>query len=107
MHHLVAVSLVIFAVAFVSGLVLAGVRGLIAWRALTSFKRTTADAMLTTTVLLERLEARTSGAADRAARLTEAQAQLQQSLAEAAVVGEAASEVWTLVQRARLITSAS
>jgi hypothetical protein len=106
-HHLVAISLIIFAIAIVSGLILAGVRGLVAWRALTSFKRTTAEAMLTTTVLLERLDARTAGAADRAARLTEAQAQLQKSLAEAAVVGEAASEVWSLVQRARLLTSAS
>jgi hypothetical protein len=106
-HHLVAISLIIFAVAVVSGLVLAGVRGLVAWRALTSFKRTTAESMLAATVLLERLEARTAGAADRAARLTEAQAQLKQSLAQAAVCGEAASEVWSLVQRARLITSAS
>ena len=107
MDHLVTVSLIIFAVAVVLGLVLAGVRGLAAWRALKSFKRTTAEVMLTTTVLLERLEARTSGAAGRAARLSEAQAQLRQSLSVAAVLGEGASEVWSLVNRVRLLVSPS
>ena len=37
------------------------------------------------------------------AALAQARAQLQQTLAEAAVIGEAADEVWTLVQRARLV----
>ena len=101
MHHAVGISLLVFVIAFLSGLTAAGVRGLTAWRALKSFKSTAADAMLETAVLIERLEARTARSADRAARLERAQAQLQRSLAEAAVVGEAASEVWDLVERAR------
>jgi hypothetical protein len=106
-HHLVALSLVVFGVALVSGLVIAGIRGLAAWRAFRRFKRTTADAMVATAALMEQLEARTAGSAERAARLAEARAQLQRSLAEAAVISEAASEVWSLVQRARLVTSYS
>ena len=103
MHHLVAISLLVFAVAALTGLALAAVRALAAWRALKSFKRTTGEGMLRTAELIEKLEARTAASAGRAERLARARAQLQQSLAEAAVIGEAADEVWTLVQRARLV----
>ena len=102
MHHLVGLSLIVFVIGTLSGLTVAGVRGLGAWRALRSFKSTAADAMLETAVRLERLEARTAGSADRAARLAEAQAGLRRTLDEAAVIGEAAGEVYDLVQRARL-----
>jgi len=102
-HHLVAIALLVFAVLVVAGALLAGVRGLAAWRALKSFKRTTGEGMLVTAELIERLEARTGASAGRAERIGRAQAQLQASLAEAAVIGEAASEAWTLVQRARLV----
>jgi hypothetical protein len=106
-HHLVAISLLVFAVLVVAGTVLAGVRGLAAWRALKSFRRTTGEGMLVTAELIERLEARTAASAGRAERIGRAQAQLQESLAEAAVIGEAAGEVWTLVQRARLVVPRS
>jgi hypothetical protein len=102
-HHLVAVSLLVFAVAVVSGLVLAGVRGLAAWRAFKSFKRNAGDGMLETAARLEQLEARTARSTERTGRLAQAQAQLQRSLAEAAVVGEAANEVRALVERVRLV----
>jgi hypothetical protein len=102
-HHLVAISLLVFAVAAVVGIALAAVRGLAAWRALKRFKRTTGEGMLRTAELIEKLEARAGASTGRAERLASAQAQLQQSLAEAAVIGEAADEVWTLVQRARLV----
>lgn len=103
MHHLVALSLIVFAVAVVSGLAVAGVRGLSAWRAYKGFRRTTADGMLATASRIEQLEARTAGSAGRAARLAEAQAHLQQSLAEAGVIREAAKEVQALVERIRLV----
>ena len=103
MHHLVAISLLVFALAAVSGIAVAGVRGLAAWRALKSFKRTTGEGMLRTAELIEKLEARSAASAGRAERLAGAQAQLQKTLAEAAVIGEAADEVWSLIQRARLV----
>jgi hypothetical protein len=101
MHHAVGISLLVFVVAILAGLLAAGLRGLAAWRALKSFKGTTADAMLETAVLIERLEARTAGSSGRAARISQAQAELQRSLAEAAIIGAAAGEVWDLVERTR------
>jgi hypothetical protein len=100
-HHAVGISFLVFVVAILAGLLAAGLRGLSAWRALKSFKSTTADAMLETAVLIEQLEARTAGAEGRAARIAQAQAELKRSLAEAAVIGEAAGEVWALVERTR------
>jgi hypothetical protein len=106
-HHLVALSLLVFAVAVVVGLVLAGVRALAAWRAFKSFKRTASDAMLETAVRLELLEARSGASVERAARIEAAQASLQQALAEAAVIAEAAGEVRSFVERARLVIPSS
>lgn len=102
MHHLVGFSLLVFAVAVVSGLAVAAVQGLGAWRAVKSFRRTAAEGMLATAALVEQLEARSARSAERAARLARAQAQLQQSLAEAAVIREAAGEVQALVDRVRI-----
>jgi hypothetical protein len=103
MHHAVGLSLIVFAVAVVAGLGTASVRGLAAWRALKSFKRNAADGMLETATRIEQLEARTAASTDRAARLAAAQAQLKQTLAEAAVLGEAANEVSAFVERLRLV----
>jgi uncharacterized protein YaiL (DUF2058 family) len=103
MHHAVALSLIVFAVAVVSGAGVAGTRGLGAWRAFKSFKRNAADGMLETAGRIEQLEARTAASSNRAARLAEAQAQLKRSLAEAAVISEAANEVRALVERIRLV----
>jgi hypothetical protein len=103
MHHAVGLSLIVFAVAVVAGLAAAGTRGLAAWRAFKSFKRNAADGMLETAARIEQLEARTAASNDRAARLGAAQAQLKRSLAEAAVIGEAANEVSALVERLRLV----
>jgi hypothetical protein len=107
MHHAVGLSLIVFAVAVVSGLGAAGTRGLGAWRALKSFKRNAADGMVETAVRIEQLEARTAASNNRAARLAEAQAQLRRSLAEAAVISEAANEVRALVDRIRLVAPGS
>jgi hypothetical protein len=102
-HHAVGISLLVFVIGLVSGLLVAGVRGLGAWRALRSFKATTADAMLETAVRIEALEARMEASAGRAERMADAQAQLRRSMAEAKVIGEAAGEVWDLVERARVL----
>jgi hypothetical protein len=101
MHHVVGLSLIVFAVAVVSGVGAAGTRGLVAWRAFKSFKRNAADSMVETAARIEQLEARTAASNIRAARLAEAQAQLKRSLAEAAVIREGANEVGALVQRVR------
>ena len=103
MHHAVGLSLIVFAVAVVAGLVAAAVRGLAAWRAFKSFKRNAADGMLETAARIEQLEARTAASNDRAARFAAAQAQLKQTLAEAAVIGEAANEVSAFLERLRLV----
>ena len=103
MHHAVGLSLIVFAVAVVVGVAAAATRGLGAWRAFKSFKRHAADRMLETAARIEQLEARTAASNDRAARLAAAQAQLKQSLAEAAVIGEAANEVSAFVERLRLV----
>jgi Na+-transporting NADH:ubiquinone oxidoreductase subunit NqrB len=100
-HHLVGLSLLVFAVAVVSGLAVATARGLVAWRAIKSFRATAAEGMLATAVLLEQLEARSARSAERAARLARAQAQLQQSLAEAEVIAAGAREVQALVHGVR------
>jgi len=102
-HHLVALSFLVFGAAGVSGLVVASVRGLAAWRALKSFRRNAADGLLATATRIEQLEARTAASSGRTARLAEAQAQLQRSLAEAAVITEASHEVWALVEHVRLL----
>jgi hypothetical protein len=103
MHHAVGLSLIVFAVAVVAGLAVAAARGLGAWRAFKSFKRNAADGMLETAARIEQLEARTAASNDRAARLAAAQGQLKRSLAEAAVIGEAAGEVSAFVERLRLV----
>jgi len=103
MHHAVGLSLIVFVVGVVSGVAVAGTRGLGAWRAFKSFKRNAADAMVETAARIEQLEARTAASSDRAARLAAAQAQLQRSLAEAAVIRQAADEVNALVERIRLV----
>ena len=103
MHHAVGLSLIVFVVAVVTGFAAAGTRGLVAWRAFKSFKRNAADAMVETAARIEQLEARTAASSDRAARLAAAQAQLQRSLAEAAVIRQAADEVNALVERIRLV----
>ena len=96
-------SLIVFAVAVVAGIATAAVRGLGAWRAFKSFKRNAADGMLETAARIEQLEARTAASSERAARLTAAQEQLKRSLAEAAVIRQAANEVNALVERLRLV----
>ena len=103
MHHAVGLSLIVFVVAVVSGVAAAGTRGLGAWRAFKSFKRNAADGMLETAARIEQLEARTAASSDRTARLTAAQEQLKRSLAEAAVIRQAANEVNALVERIRLV----
>ena len=59
MDHTVGIALIVFAVAVVAGLAVAGVRGLAAWRALKRFKGTAGDGMLATAAGIEQIEART------------------------------------------------
>jgi len=98
-HHLVLLSLIVFVAAVVTGLALAGYQGLGAWRAFRGFRRTAGAAMVETAGRIERLEARTAGLAGRTERVEQARARLEASLAEAAVIGEAADEVGQLVSR--------
>ena len=101
MQSFVLVSLIVFAVATVGGLAVAGFQGLAAWRAFRSFKRNTDVLAAETTARLGGIEIRTAAAAERAAELDRARARLQSSLASAAVVSQGAGEVIAAYRRWR------
>jgi hypothetical protein len=100
-HHLVLLALLVFAAAVLSGLAAAALRGLDAWRAFRQLKRTSGHRLGELDRRFVQLEARSAGAADHARRIEQAQRNLQKSLAEAAVIGSAAGEVWTFVSLVR------
>jgi hypothetical protein len=92
---LVTVALVIFFVSVVAGLVLAGLKGLDAWRAFKRFRRSTEAGMVHIAELIAQMEKRTAGVSERIARIERAQARLQESIATAGVIGGAAGELWS------------
>jgi hypothetical protein len=100
-HHLVLVSLIVFAVATVVGLAIVGVRGLVAWRAFRSFKRSTGELVAETNAKLVAAERRTAAVSERVAEIDRARERLQASLATAAVLSEAAGEVLAAYRRMR------
>jgi hypothetical protein len=100
-HHLVLISLIVFALATVGGLAFAGIGGLGAWRAFRSFRRSTNALVAETTARLAGIEIRTAAASERAAELERARARLQVTLARASVLSEAAGEVLAAFRRVR------
>jgi hypothetical protein len=93
------IGLTVFVVAVIGGAVLAGVRGLAAYRVLRSFQRRLNVAVEETTRLIEGIEPRVAKASATAERLAEAQVRLQQSAASARVLFSALGEAVALVQR--------
>jgi hypothetical protein len=81
--------------------VLAGVRGLEAWRSFRRLKRLIADGVAGTTARLETVEVRLNEAEAATQRLEAARTRLQESLATAAVLLAAAGEAKDLVARVR------
>ena len=101
MHHLVLLALLIFAAAVLSGLAAAALRGLDAWRAFRRLKLTSGRGLGELERRFAQFEARSAGLADHARQIELAQRNLQKSLAEAAVIGWAAGEVWAFVSLVR------
>jgi hypothetical protein len=101
MQHAVLIALIVFVAALIGGLALVGVRGLAAWRAFRSFKRSTDVLVGETTARLAGIELRTAAMAERAAELDRARARLQESLATAAVLFGGAGEVVTALRLVR------
>jgi hypothetical protein len=97
----VLIALIVFALAAVGGLLVAGLQGLSAWRAFRSFKRSTDVLTAETTARLAGVEIRTAVAARRAAELEGSWGRLQGSLASAGVLSAAASEVVSAYRRVR------
>lgn len=101
MSNVVLIALIVFGVSIVIGLILAGIKGLAAWRAFRRFKRTTETAMLRVSGAISQMEVRMAGVNDHVARLERAQANLQETLRTAGVVAKTAGEVMATYRRAR------
>ena len=99
MDFLPWVGLGIFLLAILAGIALAGVRGLETWRALRSLQRRLDRAVAETTRLIDGIEPRVARATDTAARLEEARARLQGSIAAASVLLAALGEATALLRR--------
>ena len=89
----------IFLVAVIAGAVVAGVRGLAAYRGMRSFQRRLNVAVAETQRLIDGIEPRVAKATATAARLEEARAQLERSVATAKVLADAFGEALALVKR--------
>src|SRR5690349_5565929 len=93
------IGLAVFLVAVLGGAVLAGIRGLAAYRVLRSFQRQLAAAVAETTRLIDGIEPRVAKATATAQRLEEARARLQESAATAKILFAAFGEALALVRR--------
>jgi negative regulator of sigma E activity len=93
------IGLAVFVVAVVAGVVVAAVRGLAAYRGMRSFQRRLNVAVVETQRLLDGIEPRLAKATATAARLDEARAQLERSLATLRVLTDAFGEALALVRR--------
>jgi hypothetical protein len=93
------VGLIIFVVAPLVGMAVAAVRGLRAWRALRSFQRRLERAGADTMRLVDGIEPRVARSSAAAAKLDEARARLQESMATAAVLLAALDEARALFRR--------
>ena len=101
MHHLVLISLIVFAIAVAGGIGAVAVQGLALWRAFRRSQRMVTRRLAEVTTELHRLERRSGQAAETAARLDEARARLQASLSTAAILTGAANEALGLAGRIR------
>ena len=95
-------GLIVFAVAVVAGGVIAGRKGLAAYRTFRSFQRRLNEAMTETQRLIDGIEPRIAKATATAARLEEARARLDESAATARVLFGAFGEALALLQRIRV-----
>ena len=93
------VGLGVFVVAVVAGGVVAGVRGLAAYRVLRSFQRQLDVAVAETTLLIDGIEPRVAKVTATAQRLEESRARLEESAASARILFAALGEALALVQR--------
>ncbi len=103
MSNVVLIGLIVFGVCLVGGLLVAGLRGLHAWRTFRRFKRTTEVAMLRVSAAITQMELRTAGVNEKVARLERAQANLQETLRTAGVLAGAAGEVYASYRRVRKV----
>jgi hypothetical protein len=95
------IALLVGFVAIVAAAVTLGVRAMATWRAFNSFQRRLDRTLAELDAAIARAERRMTTAGDAAARLTAAQMRLQQSLATAGILADAASEPAALLQSAR------
>ena len=95
------IAIAVCAVAIVGGLVLAAVRGLAAWRDVRRFRRKVNDALAGATQRVAAMERRLAHANEQAERLDRARAELQDALATARALSDAAGEAKALVDRVR------
>jgi hypothetical protein len=98
-----AIALAVFVVAVVAGSAVAAVRGLDLWRAFKRFRRTVLAEMDDMNRRVGVLQRRADALPMQAARLQEAQASLQHSVAEARVIADAFGEAAALVRTARIL----
>lgn len=94
-------GLVVFVAATVAGATFAGVRGLHAWRALSSFRRRLDRDVMELTHRVDRLDAQLARLDRSSARLEEAQARLAESLRTAQVLFGALDEARQLASAAK------
>jgi hypothetical protein len=94
-------SLLVFVVVIGVTLAIAVVRGLAAWRAFNSFQARTDYALLELEQNVDAVEARLEEVEHASARLAAAQSRLQESLATAAVLADAAGEARVLLRNVR------
>jgi hypothetical protein len=101
LHALVLISIVVFALAAISGLSLAGLRALSLWRTFSGFRRRLEAELDEAASRFAATERRLDGASGDAQRLDDARARLQDSLARLGVLARAAAETAALVRRVR------
>jgi hypothetical protein len=99
MESLPWAGLGVFLVATLAGASVAGLRGLATWRTFRAFEGRLETAMAETTTLLDGIEPRVERATAGAARLEEARARLQESVAVAGVLFSALDEARALLRR--------
>jgi hypothetical protein len=97
------IALIVFAVAVIAGLVLAGIRGLDLRRAFKRFRKTVLAGMDDLNRRAAVLQRRADALPAKAQRLEDARASLEHSIAEARVIAGAFGEVAAVYRAARIL----
>ncbi len=97
------IALVVFFVAVVAGLSVAGVRGLALWRTFKGFRRTVLAEMDDLNRRVAVLQRRADALPAKTGRLGEARVSLQQSVAEVRVIADGFWEAAAKVRAARIL----